>query len=327
MHPKTSLSFLFILGTLMAFTSLSTDVYLPAMPQMELDLQGDVELTVTGFLIGFAIAQLVWGPISDRIGRKIPLFIGMILFTIGSAGCALSNSIEQMMLWRIFQAFGACVGPMLARAMIRDLFRASQAAQMLSTLTLIMAVAPIIDPLLGGQIITVSSWHAIFWLLALISIVMFLTIFSLPETLPKTKRTSGSIWSAFRNYQTLLHHAKFMKYTLVVTFFYVAAYAFIVGSPEVYIHYFGVEPQHYGWLFALNIVGVMTLSFFNRKLVHRFSLDQLLKAATAVAGGAGVLLLFFAYSEIGRLVAIVFAVFLLFSANGIIAAWLNGGHP
>lgn len=154
---KRSLSFLLILSALMAFTSLSTDIYLPAMPTMERQLNGDAELTITGFLIGFSIAQLIWGPISDRIGRKLPLFIGIVLFVIGSVGCALSESMSAVVFWRIFQAIGACVGPMLSRAMIRDRFAQSQAAQMLSMLTIIMAIAPIAGPFIGGGLLKVAS--------------------------------------------------------------------------------------------------------------------------------------------------------------------------
>lgn len=124
----TGLPFILILSALMAFTSLSTDIYLPAMPRMSADLQGNAELTITGFLIGFAIAQLIWGPISDHLGRRIPLFIGMALFVIGSAGCAMANTITDIVFWRVFQALGACTGPMLARAMIRDLFSRTRAA-------------------------------------------------------------------------------------------------------------------------------------------------------------------------------------------------------
>ena len=149
---KTGLSFLLILSALMAVTSLSTDIYLPAMPMMANDLQGDAELTITGFLIGFCIAQLIWGPISDRYGRRLPLFIGLGLFIIGSVGCALSTDIVQIVFWRVFQALGACTGPMLARAMIRDLFSRTRAAQLLSTLMIIMAIAPIAGPLIGGLI-------------------------------------------------------------------------------------------------------------------------------------------------------------------------------
>ncbi|PVX33462.1 DHA1 family bicyclomycin/chloramphenicol resistance-like MFS transporter [Pasteurella langaaensis DSM 22999] len=317
---KINLSLMLILGLLMAFTSLSTDIYLPAMPQMEVDLQGNVELTITGFLIGFTIAQLVWGAISDRIGRKIPLYIGMCLFIIGSIGCALSTTIGQIVFWRVFQALGACTAPMLSRAIVRDMFRATQAAQILSTLTLIMAVAPIVGPLLGGQLIRFSTWHSIFWLLAIIGAVMFFSLFALKETHHKEKRAATPLWAAFRTYINLLGNKVFMKYTLCVTFFYVAAYAFIAGSPKVYINDFGIEPQYYGYLFGLNIIGVMTLSFFNRKLVHQYSLDQLLKVSTLIAMLAGIALLIVALSGASSIVGIVITVFIMFSMNGIIAA-------
>lgn len=312
--------FLAILSALMAFTSLSTDIYLPAMPLMAKELQGDIELTITGFLVGFALAQLVWGPISDAIGRRIPLFIGMLLFIIGSAGCALSTEIHQMVFWRVFQAFGACTGPMLARAMIRDLFARTRAAQMLSTLTIIMAIAPIVGPLAGGQIIQITSWHAIFWLLAGIGALMFLSLYFLPETLPTEKRTKASLPGAFRNYFALLRNRAFMRYTLCVTFFYVSAYAFITGSPFVYIRYYGIDPQYYGWLFAINIVGLMGVSFLNRRLVQRHPLDKLLKIAVTIAALAMVTLALAVKLQFGGIAAVIIPVFLFFSMNGIIAA-------
>ncbi|MCL6743182.1 multidrug effflux MFS transporter [Kosakonia sp. R1.Fl] len=312
--------FLAILSALMAFTSLSTDIYLPAMPLMAKELQGDIELTITGFLVGFALAQLVWGPISDAVGRRTPLFIGMLLFVIGSAGCALSTEIHQMVFWRVFQAFGACTGPMLARAMIRDLFARTRAAQMLSTLTIIMAIAPIVGPLAGGQIIQISSWHAIFWLLAGIGALMFLSLYFLPETLPAEKRTKASLPGAFRNYFALLRNRAFMRYTLCVTFFYVSAYAFITGSPFVYIRYYDIDPQYYGWLFAINIVGLMGVSFLNRRLVQRHPLDKLLKIAVTIAALAMVTLALAVKLQFGGIVAVIIPVFLFFSMNGIIAA-------
>lgn len=314
------LSFVIILSALMAFTSLSTDIYLPAMPLMAADLHGNAELTITGFLIGFCIAQLIWGPLSDHFGRRLPLFIGMALFMIGSVGCALSTDITQIVFWRVFQALGACTGPMLARAMIRDLFSRTRAAQMLSTLMIIMAIAPIAGPLLGGQMIKFTSWHAIFWLLAVIGGLMFVSLFWLPETLPEEKRVKASLPSAFRNYYALLTNTTFMRFTLCLTFYYVAAYAFITGSPFVYITYFGVEPQHYGWLFALNIVGLMSMSVINRRLVQRYSLEVLLKFAVVTAAVAALVLAVAAKLEIGGLILIVAAVFVFFSMNGIIAA-------
>lgn len=314
------LSFVIILSALMAFTSLSTDIYLPAMPLMAADLHGNAELTITGFLIGFCVAQLIWGPLSDHFGRRLPLFIGMALFMIGSVGCALSTDITQIVFWRVFQALGACTGPMLARAMIRDLFSRTRAAQMLSTLMIIMAIAPIAGPLLGGQMIKFTSWHAIFWLLAVIGGLMFVSLFWLPETLPEEKRVKASLPSAFRNYYALLTNTTFMRFTLCLTFYYVAAYAFITGSPFVYITYFGVEPQHYGWLFALNIVGLMSMSVINRRLVQRYSLEMLLKFAVVTAAVAALVLAVATKLEIGGLILIVAAVFVFFSMNGIIAA-------
>ncbi|EMW6552911.1 multidrug effflux MFS transporter [Citrobacter werkmanii] len=316
----TGLTFILILSGLMAFTSLSTDIYLPAMPTMATDLHGNVELTITGFLVGFTIAQLIWGPISDHLGRRKPLFIGMVLFIIGSAGCAMSTSITQIVFWRVFQALGACTGPMLARAMIRDLFARTRAAQMLSTLVLIMAIAPIAGPLIGGQIIRLSTWHAVFWLLVLIGALMCVSLCWLPETLPEAKRVKASLTGAFRNYRSLLSNRRFMRYTLSLTFYYVGAYAFITGSPFVYISYYHVDPQHYGWLFALNIVGVMAMSVVNRRLVQRHPLEQLLKYATMLAALAAVALALLVKLESGGIVAIITTIFLLFSMNGIIAA-------
>ncbi|CAD7564405.1 MULTISPECIES: multidrug effflux MFS transporter [Citrobacter] len=317
---QTGLTFILILSGLMAFTSLSTDIYLPAMPTMAEDLQGNVELTVTGFLIGFAIAQLIWGPISDHLGRRKPLFIGMVFFIIGSAGCAMSTSITQIVFWRVFQALGACTGPMLARAMIRDLFARTRAAQMLSTLVLVMAIAPIAGPLIGGQIIRLSTWHSVFWLLVVIGALMFISLNWLPETFPEEKRVKASLAGAFRHYRSLLANGHFMRYTLSLTCYYVAAYAFITGSPFVYISYYHVDPQHYGWLFALNIVGVMAMSVVNRRLVQRHALEQLLKYATMLAALAAVALALLVKLESGGVVAIIVTVFLFFSMNGIIAA-------
>ncbi len=316
----SNILFMAILGALMAFTSLSTDIYLPAMPVMAKELNGNAELTITGFLIGFTCAQIIWGPISDSIGRKIPLFIGMLIFAIGAAGCAMSHSMGQIVLWRVVQAFGACTGPMLARAMIRDLYARTKGAQMLSTLMIIMAIAPIIGPLLGGQIIRVSSWHTIFWLLTVIGVLMFISLFWLPETLSREKRLPASLVRTFVNYRYLMTHKVFMRYTLCVTFYYVAAYAFVAGSPAVYISYFGIDPQHYGWLFAVNIVGVMCISFLNRSLVIHRSLHRLLKAATTVSLIAIATLTVFVRADLGGIYIIVGMVFIFFSMNGIIAA-------
>ena len=319
-RPVGELRLLLILSALMAFTSLSTDIYLPAMPQMARELQGNMELTITSFLVGFALAQLIWGPVSDRIGRRRPLVMGVLLFVIGSVGCALSQTLGEIVLWRMFQAFGACTGPMLARAMVRDLYPRTKAAQTLSTLTVIMAIAPIAGPLLGGQIVRLGSWHGIFWLLAGIGVLMLFALRRLPETLPVERRPTSSALTAFADYRALLGNAVFMRYTLCVTLFYVSAYAFITGSPHVYIEYFQVAPEHYGWLFGLNIIGLMAMSLINRKLVGRVSLDRLLRAASTVAALAMLAGVVLAQLRIGGLPGVVLPVFVFFSMNGVIAA-------
>lgn len=319
-HKTRGATFIVILSALMAFTSLSTDIYLPAMPVMAQQLHGDAELTITGFLAGFCLAQLIWGPLSDHFGRRLPLFVGMVLFIIGSVGCALSENIAQIVFWRVFQALGACTGPMLARAMIRDLFSRSRSAQMLSTLIIVMAIAPIAGPLLGGQMIKVTSWHAIFWLLAALGVLMLPALYWLPETLPQEKRTPASLSSAFNQYYRLLKNRGFMRFTLCLTFYYVAAYAFITGSPFVYITWFGVAPQHYGWLFAVNIVGLMVVSTLNRRLVYRYPLEKLLKIAVIIATLAALALALFSRLNTGGVLPIAVPVFIFFAMNGIIAA-------
>lgn len=320
---KQNLSFLIILSGLMACTSLTTDIYLPAMPTMERELHGDAEWTITGFLIGFAIAQLLWGPISDKVGRKKPLYMGMFLFIVGSVGCACSQTILEVTVWRILQALGACVGPMLSRTMIRDLYEKSEAAQMLSTLIIIMAIAPIAGPLIGGALLKIASWNAIFWLMVVIGFILLLCVLKLPETLSAEKRATGSIVSSFVDYSKLLTNRSFVTYTLCVTFFYIAVYAFITGSSFVYINYFHVRPEYYGFLFGVNIIGITIISAANRKLVKKYPLDKLLIFSTLIATlGAGALLVC-SLTRVGGIFGIIIPVFIIFSMNGIVAACSN----
>jgi len=151
-----------VLSTLLGFASISTDLYLPALPAMAAALHADagtVELTIAGYLVGFSAGQLLWGPIGDRYGRRGPVAAGLVLFVIGSASCALSAGAGQMIGWRVVQAVGACAGVVLARAMVRDLYPRDRAAQMLSTL---MTIVPLLGPILGGQILALAGWRAIF---------------------------------------------------------------------------------------------------------------------------------------------------------------------
>jgi Arabinose efflux permease len=209
---------------------------------------------------------------------------------------------------------------MLARAMIRDLFTRTRAAQMLSTLIIVMAIAPIAGPLLGGQIIRYSQWPVIFWFLAVVGVLMFCSLMWLPETLPLEKRVKASLGHAFSNYLTLLGNKSYMRFTLCVTFYYVAAYAFIVGSPAVYISYFGVDPQHYGWLFAVNILGLVAISTLNKRLVQKVKLETLLKCASFIAAMMTLMMCLMLKTHPTAIAALVICIFVFFSMNGIIAA-------
>lgn len=312
--------FLIVLSAFMAVNSLATDVYLPALPVMAGELGAGSEFTITGYLLGFMIAQLVWGPISDKIGRIKPLIAGSVIFVLGTVGCAMSTSMPELVCWRVFQATGACVGPMLSRAMIRDVCTAKEAADKLSLVTMIMAVAPIAGPLLGGVIVVTFSWQMIFYAVACIGAAIGLMIHVLPETLPENRRQSTSMRHVFNIYGMLIKDFTFMKYTLCIAMFYMAAYAVIAGTPFMYITYYGIPEVYYGLLFGLNVIGVMVVSFFNRHLLRLYTLDVLLKYSTGIASLAVVLLVFFVKTTLLGVYGVVGAIILMFSMNGIIAA-------
>lgn len=319
MSPKYELFLSIVLGALMSFAALSTDLYLPAMPEMSADLRGSAELTISGFLAGFSLGQLFWGALSDKIGRKKPLLFGLIVFIIGSILCALSQNIIQIVAARIIQALGACVAPVVARAIIRDLYDSVKGAQKLSLLTACMAIVPTICPFIGAQILKISSWHLIFWLMAIIATVVFFCCYGIKESLPEGKRIHTTLQKTIKNYRILLFNFSFMHYVLALSFFYMALFAFVAGSPGVYIEHFGVAKENYGFLTAINIIGIMTLSFLNRFLVRKFSLNTLLKASAMVMIIASSFTFLFSLFNIGGLTLFVISIFFIYSTNGIIA--------
>lgn len=314
---------LVVLSLLMSFSSVSTDLYLPAMPVISQDLQafsGGVELTISAFLIGFSSGQLLWGPLGDRYGRKMPIFAGLILFVLGAAGCVMSETIYQMIGWRIVQALGACAGPVLARAMIRDLYGREKSAQMLSTLVLIMGIAPLIGPLVGGQILAVSSWHAIFWTLVLVGCISIIALFTVPETLTGEKRTQEPLSAAFRDYFIQLRNPVLLGYVASGAFFYVGIYAFVAGSPFAYIDYYHLDAQAYGLLFGANIIGIMGVNLVNSRLVMKLGVDRLFYIGTWFSAVAGVALAVNAWSGWGGVAGLAVPIFVFTSMNGLIVA-------
>lgn len=310
----------------MACTALATDIFLPGVPEITAELGSGEELMITSFLLGFALAQLILGPVSDRVGRKIPLSAGMIVFALGSAWCAIADTMLELIIARVLQAVGACTGPMLARAIVRDLYEGTRAAQVLSTLMLIMALAPILGPLMGGFLVVAGGWRWTFWAISAVALIIFGLILFLPESLPPAKRDSGSILSAFVNYPVLFRNGPFMRYVLCVCFYYISIYAFITNSSTVYITHFGVDPRYYGLLFGMNMIGVMSLTAFNKRWVKSYSLRGILKVATLVATVAGVALAttgVTGVTGVGGLWGVVVTVFFVFGMNGVVAACTN----
>lgn len=312
-----------VLGVLMAFGALSTDLYLPALPVIGTALNashGAMELTISSYLVGFSLTQLVWGPISDRWGRRGPVLAGLGLFVLGSAGCAVSVSVEIIIACRIVQALGACAGVVLARAMVRDIYGRNTAAGILSTLMMIMAVAPLVGPLLGAAILEIGSWRLIFWFLVLIGLTMLVAVWTFPETLTRERRTRENLGSALREYVRLLRHRGVMGYALVGCFYYAGSFAFIAGSPFAYIDIYGVSPLAYAALFGAAIVGIMGSNYINSRMVTRTGPARVLVFGAASAAVCGVCVCICASTGIGGLPALAISLTAFISTSGLIVA-------
>jgi len=235
-----------ILSTLMGFASISTDLYLPAMPAMAMTLHADagsVAWTISSYLIGFAAGQLFWEPFSDRFWRKIPIAFGLFLFMFGSAGCALSTSLESMIAWRLVQAAGACAGVTLGRAMVRDLYEGNRAARMMSTLMTVMMIAPLVGPIIGGQILRIVSWPAIFWTLVGIGLATLIALQMLPETLPVHRCNKEPLLRALAAYPKLLSNTRLLAYAGISGFF-MPAYLRMSPALRLRISSFMTSPRN-----------------------------------------------------------------------------------
>lgn len=314
---------LLILSTLMAFASISTDLYLPAIPAIAADLNagvGNVEFTISGYLIGFSLGQLFWGPLSDQYGRRMPIIAGIILFILGSAGCAVSDSVGVLVFFRILQALGACANVVLSRAIVRDLYVGNDAAKMLSNLITVMAVAPLIGPSVGGQILHFGNWRMIFEVLVLIGVLTLFAMKGFPETLKPELRKYQSLKEVLGTYVGLLKNRRFMQYAAVSGVFYGGMFAYIAGTPYAYITYYGVSPQIYGVLFASGILGIMIANQINAKLVTKFGISNLIFAGASISTVAGLLLVLNTLTGVGGLIGLVVGLFIFVSCTGLIVA-------
>lgn len=294
--------FILILGALAAIGPLSIDMYLPSLPAIGQTLGADaasVQLTVTSYFIGLAFGQLAYGPISDRIGRKPPLLFGLALFTLASIGCMFARDVNALIVLRVLQALGGCAGMVVTRAMVRDRFTVDEMARVLSALVLVMGVAPILAPTLGGQVFIAFGWQAIFLILSLFGAACFIAVYwGVAETQvraapPLSFRKVGA------DYLRILRHQRFMAYALAGGSAQAGMFAYITASPFVFIDYFKIAPDHYGWLFGANAFGLIAGSQFNSRLLRRFKSNHVLRVALLVYLAAGLVLLASAITHIG----------------------------
>jgi DHA1 family bicyclomycin/chloramphenicol resistance-like MFS transporter len=321
---RTGLLVTLVLGGLTATPPLAMDMYLPALPEVTRSLHAPaatVQLTLTACLAGMALGQLVIGPMSDRWGRRRPLLIGLAVYVVATALCAVAPNVELLVAFRLAQGLAGAAGIVIARAVVRDLYDGMAMARFFSTLMLISGVAPIVAPLIGGQILRVTDWRGVFVVLtgvgALLAAVVWMR---LPETLPAAERHSGGVGEAMRSMRTQLADRAFTGYLLAGGFAFAALFAYVAASPFVVQEIYGASPQTYSLLFGLNSVGLIAVGQINgRVLVGRVGLNRVLGVGLAVVVAAATALLLMSlgvFGEIG-LGAVAAALFVLMSAMGI----------
>jgi len=280
---RTVPAWLVLLAFLTAIGPIAIDMYLPAFITMAEDLNatpGEVERTLASYLFGVAIAQLFYGPLADRFGRRVPLFIGLSIFLVASFACALSTDINHLFFWRIIQAFGGAASMVIPRAVIRDRLDTNEAAKALSMLMVIMGVTPILAPIIGGQFLIFLSWHSIFYfMVAFAALMLLLSWRYMEETLNPARRQSLRPKTIFKNYALLVTHRGFLLYALAGAFGSAGMFAYISGSPRVFIQTFGIDPSLFGFVFGLNAASFIGMARVNARLLSRFSPVQLLMAA------------------------------------------------
>ncbi|MFD6418492.1 multidrug effflux MFS transporter [Streptomyces sp. NPDC060194] len=313
-----------VLGGLTALPPLSMDMYLPALPQVTDALSAPaatIQLTLTACLAGMALGQLVVGPMSDRWGRRRPLLAGMVLYVLATAVCAFAPSAELLIGFRLVQGLAGSAGIVIARAVVRDLYDGDEMARFFSTLMLISGVAPVVAPLIGGQILQVTDWRGVFVVLTGIGVLLTLVVWRfLGETLPAELRHPGGVAHALRTMRGLLADRVFAGYTFAGGFAFAALFAYISASPFVVQDLYGASPQTFSLLFGINSVGLIAAGQINgRLLVGRVSLDTVLGVGLGLITLAATALLLMTsgvFGEVG-LVPVAAGLFVLMSSMGL----------
>ena len=311
-----------LLGGLTAFGPLSIDMYLPALPAISRDLVASeslIQLTLTACLIGLALGQLLAGPLSDTLGRRRPLLVGVAIYVLASLLCALAPSAILLVLFRLVQGLAGAAGIVIARAVVRDMYSGVPAARYFSRLILVMGVAPILAPVLGGQVLRVGSWHGIFLVLALVTALLFVSaLVWLPETLPAHLRRAGSLRDTGRRFGIIARDTRFVGYALSAGLAFGAMFAYISGSPFVLQGIYHVSPQTFSVIFGLNALGFVVTSQINGSLVSRIAPSRLLMGGLIVTAIGGLALLGVLLVGGLGLAAVLVPLFVLVSSIGFV---------
>ena len=309
-----------ILGALTAIGPLAIDMYLPALPEIARELGVPitaVQVSLTSYFIGISLGQALYGPLSDRFGRKPALYIGLGIFVSASLGCAFTNSVTQLVIFRGLQALGGCAPLVVPRAVVRDYFDGRELVRILSMLVLVMMLGPILAPFVGGQLLVRFGWRSVFFLLAIYGLALLVFAgWLLPESLRPEQRRRESIAAIARTYARILRDREYLGQVLSGGLVFAGLLAYISGSSFVFIELFHVSPQRFGLYFGSNAIGLMVASQVNRYLASRVRPEAIIRAALPVALVAGMTLLVDAYTGFGGFAGILVPLFCFIACHG-----------
>ncbi|MBA1148017.1 multidrug effflux MFS transporter [Ectothiorhodospiraceae bacterium WFHF3C12] len=298
-----------VIASLVALGPLATDMYLPALPAMGQALgagAGEMQLTLSVYMAGFAVAQLVCGPLSDRYGRKPVMLGGLGLFAAASIGCALAETVETILLMRLLQALGGATGPVLGRAAVRDIHEPARAAVIMSYVAMIMAVAPALAPTFGGVLLSTFGWPALFVFLAGYAVLAGAVLaLALPEPLSPHLRQSVRVSALLRSYRIVLSDSGFRVYSLTNALVFGGVFAFLSGASFVLIDSMGVSAAHFGYYFAFIVVGYVSGSFAASRLSQRLGVDRLVLLGAAASAVGGAVMAALAWSQVYAVAAVI----------------------
>ena len=310
-----------VLGSFAAIAPLSTDMYLPSLPALAVDLQSNIsvaQLTLTANLLGLGLGQLWLGSLSDQRGRRMPLIISLSVYCLSSVLCTVAPSIELLILLRFIQGVSGAGGMVISRAIVRDIYSGSELTKFFSLLMLINGAAPILAPVVGGQLLQFTSWRGIFIVLSILGILMVAAaIFSIQETLSQENRIAGGLKSTLLTLKNLLRDRVFIGYVLTQGFVLAAMFAYISGSPFVIQNIYGASPQMFSLIFAVNGLGIIIASQTTGRLAGRIKEKTLLQFGLCVATFGGVLLVMMLSLGVG-LTGVLLSLFFVVSSVGIV---------